>query len=155
MSSSTPQITSAPPSHLNLPEGLTPDSIDTLTVLSSILSRVDLTSKNPTASTAGSPPAATPSQPPADLDHGPLTVRDLPAATDGLKHNLQKAKVLLKQLPDLERSIKEQEDEMRDLEAKVGEQKAVLAQLVEVGASVKREREQRNRNGRADDMVET
>lgn len=135
---------------MNLPDGLSADSIDTLTILSSILSRVDLSSKNPAASTAGSPAAATPSQPPTDLHNGPLSVRDLPAATDELKHNLQRARMLVKQLPDLERNTQEQEEEMKGLEAKIKEQKAVLAQLMEMGVSAKIDKGRREQNSGGD-----
>ncbi|KAK2628934.1 hypothetical protein QTJ16_002037 [Diplocarpon rosae] len=148
---STPQNTPAPPSLMNLPEGLTPDSIDTLTILSSILARLQTPSgtANLSASTAGSPPAATPAQLSTE---GPLTIKDIPAATDGLKHNLQKARVLVKDLPDMGRSITEQEAEMRELEEKIRAQKGTLEQLMGVGISIKRDREQREMLGGVDVM---
>ncbi|CAL3971780.1 hypothetical protein PZA11_005068 [Diplocarpon coronariae] len=150
---SSPQTTPPPPSLMNLPEGLTPDSIDTLTILSSILARLQTPSgtSNLTASTAGSPPAATPAQLSTE---GPLTTKDIPAATDGLKHNLQKARVLVKDLPDVERSIKEQEAEIRGLEEKIRAQKGILEQLMGVGVSIKRDREQREKD-RGADVMET
>ncbi len=136
---------------MNLPEGLTPDSIDTLTILSAVLTRLQTPSNtsNLAVSTAGSPPAASPSQLSSD---GPLTIKDIPAATDGLKHNLQKARVLVKELPDMERSTVEQEEEMKELEEKIRKQRDVLEQLREVGVAMKREREYRERDGGVDVM---
>lgn len=122
-----------------LPPGLTPDSLDTLPVLSALLSRL----QNPSAiSTSGSPPsAATPSQIVAGL--GPLTIKDIPTATDGLKHKIQKARAQIKELPDMDRSIKDQEEEMRELKVKIARQKEVLEGLRDMGLALKREREER------------
>ncbi|KAG4443126.1 hypothetical protein IFR05_001358 [Cadophora sp. M221] len=148
--SSTPQATSQPASLMNLPDGLSPDSIDTLPVLSQILARLQTPSNTSTASTAGSPPAASPSQ--LTSGTGPLTIKDIPAATDGIKHKLQKARVLVKELSDMERSITEQEEEIAELEERIRKQRDILGQLRDVGLSMKREREQRERNGGADVM---
>ncbi|KAH6721326.1 RNA polymerase II transcription mediator complex subunit 9-domain-containing protein [Leptodontidium sp. 2 PMI_412] len=148
--SSTPQTTSQPTSLMNLPDGLSPDSIDTLPVLSQILARLQTPSNTSTASTAGSPPAASPSQ--LTSGTGPLTIKDIPAATDGIKHKLQKARVLVKELPDMERSIAQQDEEMAELEERIRKQRDILGQLRDVGLSIKREREQRERNGGADAM---
>ena len=131
---STPQ-----PAAYSLPAGLTADSIDTLPILSSLLSRL----QNPAAaSTSGSPPpAASPSQVAAGT--GPLTIKDIPTATDGLKHKIQKARAQIRELPDMDRSIGEQEEEMRELEAKIAKQMEVLEGLKDVGVAMRREREQR------------
>ncbi|KAH8661381.1 RNA polymerase II transcription mediator complex subunit 9-domain-containing protein, partial [Tricladium varicosporioides] len=132
--------TQPPPSSLDLPEGLSADSIDTLPVLSALLSRL----QNPSAtstSTAGSPPATSPSQ--IASGYGPLTIKDIPAATDELKHKLQKARTQVRELPDIDRTIAEQEDEIRELEEKIARQREVLLSLRDVGAATKREREKR------------
>ncbi|KAL2072257.1 hypothetical protein VTL71DRAFT_11600 [Oculimacula yallundae] len=141
---------SQPASLMNLPEGLSPDSIDTLPVLSQILSRLQPPSNTSTASTAGSPPTASPSQ--VVSSTGPLTIKDIPLATDGIKHKLQKARALVKELPDMERSIKEQEEEMRELEERIRKQRDILGRLRDVGLEVKREREERERNSGVDAM---
>lgn len=135
---------------MNLPDGLSPDSIDILPVLSQILARLQTPSSTSGASTAGSPPAASPSQ--VTSGTGPLSIKDIPTATDGIKHKLQKARVLVKELPDVARSIKEQEEEMRELEERIRKQKEVLGQLREVGLEIKREREARERKGSGDAM---
>lgn len=59
--------------------------------------------------------------------------------------------MLVKDLPDMERSIKEQEEEMRELEGRIRKQRDILGQLRDVGLEIKREREQRE-NGGADVM---
>ncbi|KAH7369880.1 RNA polymerase II transcription mediator complex subunit 9-domain-containing protein [Rhexocercosporidium sp. MPI-PUGE-AT-0058] len=147
---STSQTPSQPASLMNLPDGLSPDSIDTLPVLSQILARLQTPSNTSTTSTAGSPPAASPSQ--LTSSTGPLTIKDIPAATDGIKHKLQKARVLVKELPDMERSVEEQEEEMRELEERIQRQRDILVQLRDVGLGIRRERELRGRNGGVDVM---
>lgn len=64
----------------------------------------------------------------------PLTTKDVPAATDGLKHRLQKTKAQVALLPDMDRSIEEQEKEIGDLEEKIKEQRRVLEQLKAIGS---------------------
>ncbi|KAE8449968.1 hypothetical protein EG329_007107 [Mollisiaceae sp. DMI_Dod_QoI] len=146
--------TSQPPSLTNLPDGLSPDCLDTIPVLSSILSRLQPPQNaNNAASATGSPPAATPK----DLAEGtgPLTVKEIPLAADKIKSKLQTARLQVKQLPDMERSVSEQEQEIRELEDKISKQRAALAQLKEAGVAIKREREQRGREGGADLMETT
>jgi hypothetical protein len=151
MATSPNQATPPPPSLLNLPEGLTPDSIDTLPVLSALLLRLQNPSSTAhTASTSGSPPAASPSQ--LASATGPLSIKDIPAATDELKHKLQRARIQVKELPDMERSVEEQEEEIRELEEKIRRQSEVLVGLRDVGLQAKREREQREKGGGADIM---
>jgi chromosome segregation ATPase len=145
-SHSTPQ-----PSLHNLPEGLSPDSIDTLPVLSAILSRLNTLSPN-AASTSGSPSTASPSQ----LASGtsPLSVKDIPAATDDLKHKLQKARAQVKELPDIDRSLAEQEEEIRELEEKIRKQREVLERLRKTGLEAKKEIETRD-NGQLMEGIES
>jgi hypothetical protein len=127
---------STTPGLLHLPDGLSPDSIDTLPILSAILSRL----QNPAATTSStSPPSTSPSQ---LASGGSLAVKDIPAATDELKHKLQKARAQVKGLPDIDRTLAEQEEEIRELEGKIGKQRGVLEELKEVGLKAKREREE-------------
>jgi len=151
MTTSPMQTTPLPPSLLNLPEGLSPDSIDTLPVLSALLLRLQNPSSTAhTASTSGSPPAVSPSQ--LASGTGPLSIKDIPPATDELKHKLQKARIQVKELPDIERSVEEQEEEIRELEEKIKRQRDVLVGLRDMGLQSKREREQRDKEGGADVM---
>lgn len=91
---------------------------------------------------------ATPSVNPSDKDRegkdkGPITTKDIPAATDSLKHGLQKARALVKELPDMHRTVEEQEEDIRELEAKIKAQRKVLMDLKNVGLGVERERKSR------------
>ena len=141
-------MATSPPSHstpqsslLNLPEGLSPDSIDTLPVLSAILSR--LQTHSPTAATTSGSPLGPPEASPSQLAGGtsPLSIKDIPAATDDLKHKLQKARAQVKELPDIDRTLAEQEEEIKELEEKIRRQREVLEGLKEVGLAAKGERE--------------
>jgi septal ring factor EnvC (AmiA/AmiB activator) len=115
-----------------LPEGLSADSVDTLPVLSVVLSRLQNLSAPVTAPSA-SPPPPSPSQ--AANGTGPLTIKDIPAATDQLKHKLQRARAQAKELPDIERSIAEQQEEIRQLEERIAKQRDVLETLRQAGAA--------------------
>jgi hypothetical protein len=138
MAGSPSQLTPHPPTTLlNLPDGLSPDSLDTVPVLASILSRLQTPGTNTTVP-AGSPPAASPSQLAAGTGH--LSIKDIPSATDSLKHKLQTARVQVKELPDIDRSVQEQEEEIRELERRIGEQRAVLESLRGIGMEARRER---------------
>ncbi|RDL32524.1 Uncharacterized protein BP5553_08980 [Venustampulla echinocandica] len=144
-SQSTPQ----PPS---ITDKLSPDSIDTLPVLSALLSRLQPSSTTST-STAGSPPAASPSQ--VASGTGALTIKDIPIASDEIKHKLQKARAQVKELPDIDRSISEQELEIRELEEKIAKQREVLESLRDVGVATRRDREMGERTSGADVMETT
>ena len=174
----------------HLPAGLSPDSVDVVTELSSIITRLRAAQQqqqqqqsqqqsNPTTSsgpgikqapgvtgTTPLPSAATPnasgqqhhastnqqqqqhpqphphplSQPPnaggatpsgdttnGDGDAQLLSVKELPSATDGLKHKLQRARAAVRTLGDVRRALAQQEAEMRALEERRAAQARALA----------------------------
>ncbi|KAI1097837.1 RNA polymerase II transcription mediator complex subunit 9-domain-containing protein [Jackrogersella minutella] len=138
-----------------MPDGLNPDTLDTLTELAVLLDRL----RTPTSS--GTPGAgSTPSQPqPAaapptshPLSHaqtsqaqtnngattttntGELSLKEIPPAADVLKHRFQRARALVRTLPDVGRGFAEQEAEIRALEARLQRQRDMLARLREMGA---------------------
>lgn len=164
----------------HLPQGLSPDAVDILTELTSII--IKLRSSQSTAPGGLSTPAlgslttlpgggtgATPTSAPpgggnlqsqsqpsgatpvpggagltgttplpsggggAGVGGGSLTVKELPAATDNIKHKLQRARAAVKTLPDVHRSIAQQEAEIRELEERRRKQIAMLARLREEG----------------------
>ncbi|RDW73827.1 hypothetical protein BP5796_07269 [Coleophoma crateriformis] len=131
--STSPQST---PTSISLPGGLSADSIDTLPVLAAILSRLQALS--PTNASASSPPATTPSA--LASGTGAIPIKDIPAATDSLKHKIQKARAQVTQLPDMQRSVAEQELELRELEERIKSQRAVLDGLRAAGLAAKAER---------------
>ena len=71
----------------------------------------------------------------------------MPTATDEIKHKLQKARMQVKDLPDMDRSIQEQEEEIAELEDKIRRQREVLESLRDVGVRAKGERERREGKG--------
>ncbi|TGO29590.1 hypothetical protein BPAE_0013g00420 [Botrytis paeoniae] len=135
-SQATPSQT---PPTMTLPEGLTADYIDTIPVLCETISR--LQNFSPSNPSAASPPGATPSF--NANSTGPLNIKDIYAATDGIKHKLQKARVGVKSMPDMHRTIEDQEEEIRECEEKIAQQKEVLNLLMKVGLNIKKEREER------------
>lgn len=68
-----------------------------------------------------------------------MSLRELSTQTDALKHKLQRARAQIKTLPDMERDIEEQEEEIRELEAKIHMQKEVLEKLRERGVEFGKE----------------
>lgn len=147
----------------NLPPSLDPASLDTLPVLTSILTRLQSTS--PTTHDTSSPHHSQPltqslsqsqtqtltqtqltSSPSFTTTTSgahsqdkfpttPLTTKDIPSATDGLKHRLQKARAQVAVLPDIHRGLEEQEQEIKELEDRIREQRAVLERLKRMGAA--------------------
>lgn len=167
----------------NLPADISPSSLDTLPVLTSVLTRLHTTSPNtlnPSASpnpqsqsqsqsqTIAHPPSSAQSQsqslpsqaaqgssqpssvaPSSTLGHSqphgqntfattPLAPKDIPSATDTLKHRLQRARVAVAALPDMERTVREQEEEITDLMERIRLQRDVLERLRIVGAGGER-----------------
>lgn len=104
------------PAQHPLPAGLSPDSIDVVSELATILARVHYASSADTADPANK-----------------IAIRDLPTATDPLKHKLQNARAALHTLPDITRTIPEQEAEIKLVQARIERQRAALEQLKEFG----------------------
>ncbi len=150
-----------------LPDKLSPDSVDTLTELATILVQLRPTIQGsssistpalglaglPTlAGTGGTPAAGTGSTPApgpgaatgitpqptatpnaTSAANGALGFKELPAATDNLKHKLQRARMAIRSLPDISRSIEQQEAEIDELEALKKKQLAQLEALKTIG----------------------
>lgn len=100
-----------------LPAGLSPDSIDVVSEAATIFARVQY---------------ATTSTDTPDIANK-IAPRDLPAATDPLKHKLQNARAALHTLPDITRTIPEQEAEIKLVQAKIERQRAALQKLKDFG----------------------
>lgn len=134
-----------------LPPALSPANLDTIPVLTSILTRLQPPTSGATStpgpSTTPLPSSFTSSGPSSSQlrpdASGPLTTKEIPAATDALKHRLQRARVEVARLPGIEMGIQEQEEEIRRLEERVRRQREVLEGLRDVGV----------RAGRGEDVV--
>ncbi|KAI0425575.1 RNA polymerase II transcription mediator complex subunit 9-domain-containing protein [Xylaria sp. FL1042] len=110
-------------------------------------------SQSTTTTTAASGPAATPTPTALLSSHatavaaaasssssrkngggGELSLKEIPVATDALRHRFQRARTLVKTaLPDLDRDVAAQEVEIAALEARIARQRDTLAKLREVG----------------------
>lgn len=161
----------------HIPPTLSPDAIDTLTELTQILTKfrsaqaaaraASSSSSGPTSSgahpssstiTTGANPINTPA-PGAVTGTTPLpttsnsagttfSTKDLPQATDNLKHKLQRARQTVLTLPDVGRSIEQQEEEIRMLEERKRKQIAMLARIREEGLQfAKMEQSRRDEDG--------
>lgn len=134
----------------SLPAGLTPDSVDVPSELFTILSRLRYTDKNgaPTNgdNDSNKPSANTPATdlpvsaasggtiaPAHGSDTKTLSTKDLTAATDPLKHKIQRARAAVHTLPDITRTVAEQEAEIKEWQDKIESQRKVLQQLKEFG----------------------
>ncbi|KAI1479660.1 hypothetical protein K445DRAFT_20126 [Daldinia sp. EC12] len=154
--------TATKPQVLAMPDGLNPDTLDTLTELAVLLNRL----RTPSSTATGNTPAPTPSQhpppPPPPPTHrhphsqnqssssssqaqtnngattttntGELSLKEIPPAADVLKHRFQRARVLIRGLPDMNRTITDQEAEIAALEARLARQRDMLDKLREMGA---------------------
>jgi hypothetical protein len=60
----------------------------------------------------------------------PLATKDLITEATAIKISIQAARAAVAALPDVERSIEEQEADIRELEAVIQRQKAVLRKVV-------------------------
>ncbi|KAI1440262.1 RNA polymerase II transcription mediator complex subunit 9-domain-containing protein [Annulohypoxylon stygium] len=142
-------MSSSPPKPIAMPDGLNPDTLDTLTELAVLLNRLRM----PTSTANGTPGAATtplpPPPPPPSHPHsqpqtangattttntGELSLKEIPPAADVLKHRFQRARVSVRGLPDMNRGMAEQEAEIAALEARLARQRDMLARLREMGA---------------------
>ena len=171
-------------STLAMPQGLNPSTLDTITEVAHLLSRLrtphptttttststsggggtgtssnhpgatpaTTTNNNTTTTTTTTTTAPTPSQsqsqhqplPPSQTTQTPgagsgeqqqreLSLKEIPAAADALKHRFQRARAQIKTLPDMGRGVDEQRAEMAVLEARLAKQREVLARLRDVG----------------------
>lgn len=128
----------AQPHSLALPPTFSPDTLDVLTHLSTILSEVRTALQTSTgiekpgaenhADAGGGNGAGN-----ASAGATGLTFKDVARASDGIKHKLQRAREHVQALPDMQRGIEEQEAEMRELESRMERQRALLVRLREEG----------------------
>lgn len=97
-----------------------PSTFDILPDLHRVLSRL--------ISTSVQPPGAAPTPGPPSAD-GPLDIQQVSTAATEVKLKLQKARKAVMALPDIDRSIEDQQDEIDFLEARIAKLKAALQAL--------------------------
>ncbi|KAL1967589.1 hypothetical protein VTN77DRAFT_3104 [Rasamsonia byssochlamydoides] len=81
----------------------------------------------PTTSSAASATADTTLLGPNALP--PLDIKDLPTAASAVKIRIQKARAVIDSLPDVSRTVEEQEQEIAELEERIGRLRAVIAEF--------------------------
>ncbi|RDA92745.1 hypothetical protein CP533_1399 [Ophiocordyceps camponoti-saundersi (nom. inval.)] len=106
-----------------LPPTLSPDDLDALSELSVVLAKVRAGIQSSSSSGIDAP----------TTQQQQLSFKDVPGATDGLKHKLQHARAQIRALPDMHRSIDEQRSEIATLEARIHQQRALLERLRDDG----------------------
>ncbi|KOS18277.1 hypothetical protein ESCO_002703 [Escovopsis weberi] len=150
MSSTTP-----PP--LALPPTLSPDDLDALSELSIVLGKVRAGLQSSQGLATGTTPSGEPVGNSTSSGGGGggssgsggvgvggggivdgsaqehLSFKDVPGATDRLKHKLQHARAQVRVLPDMDRTVNEQRAEIRELEARIAQQRALLERLRDGG----------------------
>ncbi|KAH7156917.1 RNA polymerase II transcription mediator complex subunit 9-domain-containing protein [Dactylonectria macrodidyma] len=114
---------STAPHPLALPPSFSPDTLDALAELSLVLAKVRAGIQSSSGITTEPAPGG------GDGGGSTLSFKEVPGATDGLKHKLQRARAQVRALPDMNRTVDEQEDEIKDLEARIQTQRALLQRL--------------------------
>ncbi|KAF4126159.1 RNA polymerase II transcription mediator complex subunit 9 [Geosmithia morbida] len=144
-----------PDSHpLALPPTLSPDSLDVLTHLSTILSEVRTTLQTSTGLEADNEKKDGPSSTAGTVGGGGggpgssgapggsgLTFKDVAGASDVIKHKLQRARDQVRTLPDMSRGLDEQEAEIRELEARIQRQRTLLQRLRDESVTLAKDQE--------------
>ncbi|KAL1892923.1 hypothetical protein Cpir12675_004332 [Ceratocystis pirilliformis] len=125
-----------------LPETLSPDFLDTVSDLAVTLERLQ-SILNPHAdpSLPNNPPGQDSVDPDAPK---PILAKDLPTVTDPLKHKLKKARTQVVLLPDMNRTIEDQQEEIADLEKRIRKQQQILEKFKAGGADIVSESQQQD-----------
>ncbi len=116
-----PTPTPTPSTSTSTPAFPPPQSFDILPQIYDLVSRLPHVSLVPQSSTS------TNTSHPSITD--PLDPKDLPQAAVPIKLKIQKAKAAVSALPDVERTIEEQEDEIQELQGRIGRLRGVLGEL--------------------------
>jgi hypothetical protein len=70
---------------------------------------------------------------PSNPSKTPLSPKDVATEAAAIKIKIQQARTVVEELPDIDRTIEEQEEEIREMEERIREQRAVLREVAEVG----------------------
>ena len=118
-----PLVTSSPLPQQTLPP---PSTYDILPPLHTILSRLLLPSSQTSSQPSTSPQAAISPATSQNAITTPLSPKDLTTAASAVKNKIQKARVVTSGLPDMERTVEQQEEEINELEEEVERLTGVL-----------------------------
>ncbi|KAK5130800.1 hypothetical protein LTR08_001633 [Meristemomyces frigidus] len=140
-STTTTQPQPAPPNPLNLPP---PQLFDILPALHELLARIDH------APSASDPSPSSTSSASNYAPVKPLDPKDLPTAILPLKAQMRKGLRAIERLPDIARSVQEQDDEIAELEARITRQDEVLRGLARCAGEAEGELGSMKRVGKVD-----
>ena len=70
----------------------------------------------------------------------PLDIKDLPTEASSIKIRIQKAQAVVESLPDVQRSVVEQEREIKELEHRISRLKSVISDFGRRADSAKTEK---------------
>ena len=138
-SSSAPQSQPQPPSsQLQLPS---PQTFDILPALHELLARIDHGSIAPTTDPVTGIPDQMQFDAEGDLgalytELQPLEPKDLPTEVLQIKAKIRRAVKELEKLPDMERTVEEQNEEIEELEERIRRQKEMIRRLGELARGV-------------------
>jgi hypothetical protein len=125
-------MTSVVTSQTSKPTTLPPPStFDILPPLHALLSRLLLPASQPSTQTPFSPPITSSPALTNPTNTTPLAPKDLATASSIVKIKIQKARVAIRGLPDMERTIEEQELEIWELEKEVERVNGILVGIRE------------------------
>lgn len=116
-----PSLDLLPDTSADIPPFPSPNLFSILPEIYLLVSRLELLQQN-----AG---ATLPTTPGGNSSVSPITQQELPAAIQPIKTQILKAKAAVQSLPDVERTVEEQEVEIKALEAKITGLKKRLALL--------------------------
>jgi len=105
-----------------------PQTFDILPPLHELLARIDHSSADPLTAVTQDTVGYT--------DSRSLEPKEFPNEVQAVKGKVRKALRELEKLPDMERSVDEQEEEMRELQMRIERQKQVLSRLSDVAKSM-------------------
>lgn len=128
---SAPQPTSQ---QLNLPP---PQTFDILPALHELLARIDHSATDPTTSLDDQAPNDSEDIGALYSPLQPLEPKELPTEVLEIKRKIRKALKELERLPDMERSIDEQQEEIDALEGRIKRQGEMIARLAELAKGMR------------------
>lgn len=122
---------------LNLPP---PQIFDVLPALHELLARIERAPPPNPADPSTTDPTSSADE--HDIgayyqDQPPLEPKDLPTEVLAIKAKIRKALREVEKLPDMESSVEEQEDDIRELEERVQRQRAMVRRFGELAGEVK------------------
>lgn len=125
---------SADTTRLNLPP---PQIFDILPALHELLARIERAPGPESTDPSLQSSTSTPFNESEDIgahyqDQPPLEPKDLPTEVLAIKSKIRKALKEIEKLPDMEWSVEEQEEEIRELEERIARQKAMLGKFGEM-----------------------